>query len=94
MGVSLASNERHRVDGREWLQRRQVGVYAVAVLLAVAVGVGRPTAAPTVEQFIDSVLAMLLYVTFLEVPFVRLRRAFRNRRFVAAALRATTGTWP
>jgi ACR3 family arsenite efflux pump ArsB len=31
-------------------------------------------------------LAVLLYVTFLEVPFTRLRRAFSNGRFIAAAL--------
>ena len=71
---------------RETLQRRQVAVYAVAVALAVAVGLGRPGVAPTLEGLIDPVLAVLLYVTFLEVPFVRLRRAFRNRRYVGAAL--------
>ena len=71
---------------REWLRRRQVGVYALAVALAVAVGAGHPAAAPTVERLIDPVLAVLLYVTFLEVPFVRLRRAVRNRRFMVAAL--------
>lgn len=74
------------MDVREWLQRRQVAVYAVAVLLAVAAGVGRPSTASTLERLIDPVLVVLLYVTFLEVPFVRLRAAFRNRRFVAAAL--------
>ena len=74
------------MDGNALLQRRQVAVYAVAVLLAAAVGLGRPTAAPPLERLIDPVLALLLYVTFLEVPFVRFRRAFRNRRFVAAAL--------
>ncbi|QKY19570.1 arsenic resistance protein [Halolamina sp. CBA1230] len=74
------------MDGKALLQRRQVAIYAVAVLLAVAAGLGRPATASVVERFIDPVLALLLYVTFLEVPFVRFRRAFRNRRFVAAAL--------
>ncbi|SDZ98000.1 Arsenite efflux pump ArsB, ACR3 family [Haloplanus vescus] len=69
-----------------WLQRHQVAVYAVAVALAIGVGVGRPEAAPVIERFIDPVLAVLLYVTFLEIPFVRLRRAFANGRFMAAAL--------
>lgn len=70
----------------ERLQRRQVAVYAVFVLLAVAVAVGRPSAADRLERLIDPVLAVLLYVTFLEIPFVRLRRAFRNGRFLAGAL--------
>ncbi|NHX36007.1 MULTISPECIES: arsenic resistance protein [Halolamina] len=74
------------MDAKAWLQRRQVAVYAVGVALAVGVGVGRPAVAPAVEELIDPVLALLLYVTFLEVPFVRLRRAFRNRRFMAGAL--------
>ncbi|WP_089815516.1 arsenic resistance protein [Halomicrobium zhouii] len=68
------------------LQRHQVAVYAVAVLVAVALGVGRPGAARSLERLINPVLAVLLYVTFLEVPFVRIRAAFRDRRFMAAAL--------
>ncbi|MCD2199392.1 arsenic resistance protein [Halobacterium sp. KA-4] len=74
------------MSGKEWLQRRQVGVYAVVVVLAVAVAASRPAAARAVERVIDPVLAVLLYVTFLEIPFVRLRRAFTNTRFVGAAL--------
>ena len=74
------------MDSKRWLQQRQVAVYAAFVLLAVGVGVGRPSAATFLERLIDPVLAVLLYVTFLEIPFVRLRRAFRNGQFVAAAL--------
>lgn len=68
------------------LQRRQVWVYAVAVAVAIALGVAAPTASSRLEGLINPVLAVLLYVTFLEIPFVRIRRAFRNRRFMAAAL--------
>jgi ACR3 family arsenite efflux pump ArsB len=71
---------------KPWLQHHQVGVYAVAVLLAIAVGAWRPTTGTTIEPFINPVLAGLLYVTFLEIPFVRIRRAFRNARFMLAAL--------
>ena len=61
-------------------------VYAVAVALAVAVGTGRPAWATPIEGLINPVLAALLYVTFLEIPFVRLREAFTNGRFIGAAL--------
>lgn len=61
-----------------WLQRHQVAVYTVAVMVAIGVGVGRPRSATFIEPLIDPVLAILLYVTFLEIPFVRLRRAFTN----------------
>lgn len=74
------------MEMRDWLQRHQVAVYAVAVLLAVGTGVSRPSSSTFIEQLIDPILAILLYVTFLEIPFVRLRRAFTNGRFMAAAL--------
>jgi ACR3 family arsenite efflux pump ArsB len=71
---------------KRWIQHNQVGVYAVAVLLAIGVGLGLPTASSVLEALINPVLAVLLYVTFLEIPFVRIRRAFRNRRFMLSAL--------
>lgn len=71
---------------KAWLQREQAGVYAGAVAAAFAVGLVRPALGAAAEPLIEPVLAVLLYVTFLEVPFVRLRAAFRDRRFVLAAL--------
>lgn len=72
----------------DWLQRHQVVIYAASVALAVGFGVGLPSAAPLFEQVITSVLAVLLYVTFLEIPFTEFRRAFTNTRFMATALGA------
>jgi len=71
---------------RDRLVGNQVGVYAVAVLVAVVLGVGRPGLESGFESLIEPVLVVLLYVTFLEVPFVRLRAAFTDRRFMGAAL--------
>ncbi|ELZ33207.1 arsenic resistance protein [Halorubrum tebenquichense] len=71
---------------KKWIQHNQVAIYAVAVLLAIGVGLGTPSASPVLEPLINPVLAVLLYVTFLEIPFARIRRAFRNGRFMAAAL--------
>lgn len=71
---------------KQWIQHNQVGLYAVAVLLAIGVGLGLPSASSVLEPLINPVLAVLLYVTFLEIPFVRIRRAFRNGRFMVAAL--------
>ncbi|MDS0260133.1 bile acid:sodium symporter [Haloarcula sp. S1CR25-12] len=71
---------------KQWIQHNQVALYAVAVLAAVGLAVGRPTATTALEPLINPVLAVLLYVTFLEIPFVRIRRAFRNGRFMFAAL--------
>ncbi|QLD84210.1 arsenic resistance protein [Natronomonas halophila] len=74
------------MPNKDWVQRRQVAIYAVAVLAAIGFGLGIPDAAPFFQRLIEPVLVVLLYVTFLEVPFVRIRRAFRNTRFMAAAL--------
>ncbi|ADB62867.1 Bile acid:sodium symporter (plasmid) [Haloterrigena turkmenica DSM 5511] len=70
---------------KQWIQHNQVGLYAVAVLLAIGVGLGQPSAGSLLELLINPILAVLLYVTFLEIPFVRIRRAFRNGRFMIAA---------
>jgi ACR3 family arsenite efflux pump ArsB len=69
-------------------------LYAVAVIIAIGVGLGRPSASSDLEPLIDPVLAVLLYVTFLEVPFVRIRRAFRNGRFMLAAFGLNFGVVP
>jgi ACR3 family arsenite transporter len=71
---------------KEWVQHNQVGIYAVAVLLAIGVGLGQPGLRSVLAPLINPVLAVLLYGTFLEIPFVTLRRAFTNGRFMAAAL--------
>ncbi|MFB6282707.1 MAG: arsenic resistance protein [Halobacteria archaeon] len=71
---------------KEELRQNQVWLYAVAVVAAVLVGTLARNTAPFLEAAINPVLAVLLYVTFLEIPFVRIRRAFRNRVFISAAL--------
>lgn len=71
---------------KTWLQRHQITVYALAVMVAVSIGLNRPTTASIFEQLINPMLAVLLYVTFLEIPFVKLRQSFTNRRFMAGAL--------
>jgi ACR3 family arsenite efflux pump ArsB len=71
---------------KQWIQYNQVTLYAVAVLFAIGIGLGAPSASSLLEPLINPVLAVLLYVTFLEIPFVRIRRAFRNCRFMGAAL--------
>jgi ACR3 family arsenite transporter len=71
---------------KQSMQHNQVALYAVAVLLAIVTGLGLPASSSVLELLINPVLAILLYVTFLEIPFVRIRRAFRNTRFMLAAL--------
>jgi ACR3 family arsenite transporter len=71
---------------KTWLDHHQIGVYAVMLLTGAGLGLVRPELGSVLEQLIYPVLGVLLYVTFLQVPFVKLRRAFTHRRFMAAAL--------
>jgi len=66
---------------KDAVRRNQTTVYVVAALI-----VGFAYDGTGFGWAINPVLAALLYVTFLEVPFVRVRAAFRDTRFVAAAL--------
>lgn len=68
------------------LERRQVPVYLAALGLGVLLGMGVPSAESQLEAAIYPVLGCLLYVTFLQVPFDRLKAAFRDTRFLHAAL--------
>ncbi|MDO9407336.1 arsenic resistance protein [Patulibacter sp.] len=68
------------------LEDRQVPVHLVAVLVGGLVGLAAPGAGRAFETLIYPVLGALLYVTFLQVPFTALRRAFADRRFLAAVL--------
>ena len=70
----------------ETLERRQVPIYLGALAGGVALGVAIPSAESAFEAAIYPVLGALLYVTFLQVPFDRLREAARDRRFLLAAL--------
>lgn len=69
---------------KQWLQHNQVGLYAVAVFLAIGVGLGQPSAGSLLEPLINPVLAVLLCVTFLDIHAVRTRNELpgRSRRGV------------
>lgn len=69
-----------------WLERHQILIYLGGLAAGAGVGLAVPTAASAFERVIYPVLGTLLYATFLQVPFTQLTRAFRDGRFLAAAL--------
>ncbi len=72
---------------REFLETRQIGIYFGMVVLAAIVAIGVPgTVVP--ESSINPALALMLFVTFLQVPFADLRKAFLQVRFMSALLTA------
>jgi len=68
------------------LERRQVWIYLVAISGGLALGDARPAIGPYLETLLWPVLAVLLYATFVQVPLLHIRDAFRDQRFVLAAM--------
>lgn len=61
-------------------------VYLAAVAAGLLVGTARPGVGEVTNLLVWPALALLLYATFVQLPTASLRRAFRDRRFVAGAL--------
>lgn len=89
-GVSLTTGCSHHVamqtPSQGALERHQVPVYLAGLLVGLLVGLIFPASDSLFEPLIYPVLGALLYVTFLQVPFVELRRALADRRFAAAIM--------
>ncbi|MGJ7906864.1 arsenic resistance protein [Actinopolyspora sp. H202] len=74
------------MSATQWLERHQIPIYLGGLLLGAGMGLALPESAFVWEHAIYPVLGTLLYATFLQVPFTRLTRAFRDGRFLAATL--------
>lgn len=72
--------------GVAWMERHQVPLYLAALMLGVAVGFLAPAVAHPAELAINPVLGLLLYATFLGVPFAKIGQAFRDWRFLVTVL--------
>ena len=70
----------------EVLERHQIPIYLLGLLVGVVVGSGFPGAESFFELLIYPFLGALLYVTFLQVPFVELRGALTAGRFATAVV--------
>jgi ACR3 family arsenite efflux pump ArsB len=68
------------------MERHQVAVYIGALAAGGLIGWAAPGAGQGLEHAINPVLAVLLYVTFLQVPAADLLRSLRAGRFLTAAL--------
>jgi ACR3 family arsenite efflux pump ArsB len=72
---------------REQLEQYQVWIYFGAILAGAAIGWAWPGAS-SLESTINPALALMLFVTFLQVPMGHLRTAIRNVRFVGTLITA------
>lgn len=79
---------------RQQLERWQVVVYAGAIALGAGVGLAAPSVGAALSQGLWPLLAVLLFITFLQVPLADLGDALRQRRFLAALLVANFAIVP
>lgn len=69
-----------------WMERHQIGLYLVAIVAGGAAGFLAPSSAGALEHSIYPVLGLLLYATFLGIPFASVGKAARDLRFLATLL--------
>lgn len=79
------TNWSNAVD-RLTLERRQVWIYLSTIIMGLLLGSSWPGVGSTFEALLWPTLMLLLYATFVQVPLLHLREAFRDHRFVAAVL--------
>jgi len=70
---------------RETLENRQIFIYFAAVAVAVAAAYFVP-GTTALEIVVNPALALMLYLTFLQVPMPELKQAFGQVRFLGALL--------
>lgn len=69
-----------------WMERHQVPLYLAALAAGASLGLLAPGAAGALELAINPVLVLLMYLTFLSVPFGAITTAVRDWRFLLTAV--------
>ena len=68
------------------MERHQIGLYLAAIIAGGGVGLWAPDSAGALEQVINPVLGLLLFATFLGIPFASIGTATRDLRFMSTVL--------
>lgn len=71
---------------REKLENNQVWLYVIVLMIAAGFGLLVPDVGGQLDITISLVIAVLMYSMFSQIPFVSLKTAFGNRRFIGALL--------
>ena len=70
----------------EWLERHQIPMYLLALVVGGVIGLAAPDSAPTMERVINPTLGLLLFATFLGVPFATIATSMKDVRFVGGVV--------
>lgn len=75
-----------RMDLREQVEKKQVWLYAVVLLIAAGAGLLWPQASANIDFIIPFVIAILMFGMFTQIPFFDLAESLSNRKFIYALL--------
>ncbi|MHA7306745.1 arsenic resistance protein [Arthrobacter sp. TMN-49] len=68
------------------MEQHQIGLYLVAIIIGGVIGFLTPGSAEALEHSINPVLGLLLYATFLGIPFASIGKAAKDLRFIGTVL--------
>ena len=71
---------------REGLENQQIWIYSISLLLGGFIGLTFGSFGPRLQFTISPLIAILLYGMFAQIPFLKLREAASNIRFMLALL--------
>ncbi len=70
---------------RELLEEKQINIYIVTLFIAVLVGLSWTDSA-SLQTVIEPIIAILLYSMFCQIPFLEIKKSFKNPTFFKALL--------
>lgn len=71
---------------RENLEKKQIWIYGIALLFGGTLGLTNERVGTSLDWTISPLIALLMYVMFAQIPFLKLREALSNFRFMMALL--------
>lgn len=71
---------------KNFIEDKQIWLYAIIIPLAGLIGIYAPKNAPILEALIPYALGALMYAMFSQIPFFELKKALSNKRYLIALL--------
>ncbi|MBL4970902.1 arsenic resistance protein [Bacillus halotolerans] len=71
---------------RERLENQQIWIYGISLVFGGILGVAKKDLGFSLDWAISPLIAILMYGMFAQIPFLKLREAISNLRFIAALL--------
>lgn len=71
---------------RDRLEKYQIWLFTISLFIGGLVGIFKEHSAANLEWLISPLIAMLMYGMFTQIPFLKMREAISNVRFIGALL--------